>query len=513
MQETTRPMAVKKTALPHRRKPRRLSALWIGLLAIILLLIIAVIGTFAYLEVNQVILPGVHVYTLDLSYKTKGQAEDMVDQFWNHDAKLQLTMEGQLYEVSAADLGLRVDPVTTVEDAYQVGRGADGFREIKTLFQEKSTIILPDLTFNKNTARQLLETLAQTVNVPPVNAQIQRVDNTYIAIPGQPGSILDVETPLVEIKTNPLLVLTQGMISLQMLPVQPAIADLTPLLDEISLQLQQEYTLTAYDPITDEHLSWTVPPDSLINWLQIDQENSRVSLEPTIETIQPILDGWEESLQPERRLALPEGVESILQYWISGRVAKAEIIHNPTAHVVQPGESLWSISLDHGMPLYRILDANPGLTEYNLYNDMELTIPSLNDLLPLPVIENKRIVISISDQHMWTYENGQLRSEYVISTGMEDSPTMAGIFQIQSRYLDAYASNWDLWMPHFLGIYEAWPDFMNGIHGLPLLSSGVRLWGGSLGTPASYGCIILDLDAAESLYYWAEDGVVVEIQS
>jgi hypothetical protein len=33
-----------------------------------------------------------------------------------------------------------------------------------------------------------------------------------------------------------------------------------------------------------------------------------------------------------------------------------------------------------------------------------------------------------------------------------------------------------------------------------------------LGNPASYGCIILDLAAAEHLFYWAEEGVVVEIR-
>ena len=113
---------------------------------------------------------------------------------------------------------------------------------------------------------------------------------------------------------------------------------------------------------------------------------------------------------------------------------------------------------------------------------------------------------------MWVYENGELRSEHVISTGMSNSPTLPGIFQIQTHEINAYASNWDLWMPNFMGIYEAVPGFMNGIHGLPLLSSGVRLWGNVLGRPASYGCIILDLPAGEDIYNWAEDGVVVEIQ-
>jgi lipoprotein-anchoring transpeptidase ErfK/SrfK len=141
-----------------------------------------------------------------------------------------------------------------------------------------------------------------------------------------------------------------------------------------------------------------------------------------------------------------------------------------------------------------------------------LTIPSKNEMLPLPVVPSKRIVISISQQHLWTYENGGLRSEHVISTGIDRSPTIPGIYQVQTHEIEAYASVWDLTMPHFIGIYEGWPGFMNGLHGLPTLSNGSRLWAGNLGRPVSYGCIILDLAAAEDIYYWAEEGVVVEIQ-
>jgi lipoprotein-anchoring transpeptidase ErfK/SrfK len=46
-----------------------------------------------------------------------------------------------------------------------------------------------------------------------------------------------------------------------------------------------------------------------------------------------------------------------------------------------------------------------------------------------------------------------------------------------------------------------------------MLSNGVRLWESVLGSPASYGCVVLDLEAAEHLFTWAEDGVVVEIQA
>ena len=186
--------------------------------------------------------------------------------------------------------------------------------------------------------------------------------------------------------------------------------------------------------------------------------------------------------------------------------------HSPTTYTTQPGDTLLKISWNVGMPMWKIIQANPDLDIDNVWAGMDLVIPSKDEMLPLPVIPNKRIVISISKQRLWVYQDGQQISRHVISTGIDKSPTQPGVFQVQSHDKNAYASVWDLYMPNFLGIYESWPGFMNGIHGLPTLSNGQRLWANILGSPASYGCIILDLDTAEWLYEWAEDGVVVEIQ-
>ena len=86
------------------------------------------------------------------------------------------------------------------------------------------------------------------------------------------------------------------------------------------------------------------------------------------------------------------------------------------------------------------------------------------------------------------------------------------MFQVLSKEEQAYASSWDLWMPHFMGIYRTGPDFTNGFHGLPTLSSGARLWEGYLGRPVSYGCIVIGLSEAAALYEWAELGTLVVIQ-
>ena len=190
----------------------------------------------------------------------------------------------------------------------------------------------------------------------------------------------------------------------------------------------------------------------------------------------------------------------------------AVISHHPTSYQVQANDTMLKISWRVGMPMWMILEANPDIDPEAVQAGSELIIPSKDKLIPLPVIANKRIVINLSQQRLWAYQDDSALNKYIISTGIDSSPTQPGVFQVQSHDINAYASVWDLHMPHFLGIYEAWPGFMNGIHGLPTLSNGRRLWTNILGKPASYGCIILDLGAAEWLYNWAEDGVVVEIQ-
>jgi lipoprotein-anchoring transpeptidase ErfK/SrfK len=127
---------------------------------------------------------------------------------------------------------------------------------------------------------------------------------------------------------------------------------------------------------------------------------------------------------------------------------------------------------------------------------------------------SKRIVVSISRQRMWVYENGQLLHEWLVSTGIPDSPTWPGVYQVILRERNAYAGNWNLWMPYFVGVYRPIPGaaFTNGFHGFPTRGGGQILWENSLGRRVTYGCILINNQNAAWLFNWAEEGVVVEIQ-
>lgn len=67
-------------------------------------------------------------------------------------------------------------------------------------------------------------------------------------------------------------------------------------------------------------------------------------------------------------------------------------------------------------------------------------------------------------------------------------------------------------MPDWLGIYHATDTVNNGIHALPVLANGQRLWGDSLGQPVTWGCVVLGPDDAQLLFDWASVGTPVLIR-
>ena len=508
---TTSPQYASRAAQPRRSR----AALWVTLAALVIIIPLVVLSlTVILFQVFQWNLPGVAVFNQDVGMMTYDDTVEWVDAYWNNSRLITLHHPEQpdfTFILSPQDLGYWVDPNATADAAFDVGRDATPWAEIRAALTGQPQLVSPVMYFDDQAARETLTALAEELAVSPKEAQIIYQDGSWSVISGTEGQSLNIEATIDLLFADAYSIFLTQSATLQIEGLSPVVSDLSPILDDIEAAVAQDLPVSAYDPITDEFFNWSVPIEVKREWVDIETDTNSVSLDIVPNHVVSLLEGWETELGDGRSFEADPGVEDIIAGWQSGEVATLIVHHAPTTYQVGAGESLWGISLKLGMPMWRIMNANEGLTTSNLETGMVLTIPSKNDLLPLPVVPNKRIVIDISEQRMTVYENGELIHTYIVSTGISNSPTMAGIFQIQTHEINAYASNWDLYMPHFMGIYEAWPDFMNGIHGLPLLSSGVRLWASTLGSPASYGCIILDLAAAEDLYNWADPGVVVEI--
>src|SRR5690606_41274645 len=84
---------------------------------------------------------------------------------------------------------------------------------------------------------------------------------------------------------------------------------------------------------------------------------------------------------------------------------------------VQSAETLSGIGFDYGIPYPWIQQRNPCVE--SLAVGQEIAIPAADALLPLPVVPNKRIVVSLSEQRTRVYENGQLKWDWPSSTGID----------------------------------------------------------------------------------------------
>jgi lipoprotein-anchoring transpeptidase ErfK/SrfK len=129
----------------------------------------------------------------------------------------------------------------------------------------------------------------------------------------------------------------------------------------------------------------------------------------------------------------------------------------------------------------------------------------------LPEIEDKikikKIVIDLSEQMLYTYENEEITGKYLVSTGKAGMWTPLGEFKIHNKNPRAWSS-YGLWMPYWMVID---PARGIGIHELPEWPNGYKEGEDHLGTPVSHGCIRLGVGPAETVYSWADIDTKVEI--
>jgi len=177
-------------------------------------------------------------------------------------------------------------------------------------------------------------------------------------------------------------------------------------------------------------------------------------------------------------------------------------------YTVQRGDTLSAIAARFGTTIYELARLNGIINPSLIYVGQKLR---LTGSAPAPTGGAKLIVVDLSEQHLYAYQGDQLVYSFIASTGAAPSYTLPGEYRVQSKIPNAFAATWNLWMPNWMGIYWA-GSLENGIHALPILSNGQILWSGYLGTPISYGCIVLGTNEAQLLYNWAEIGTSVSVR-
>ncbi|RMG72899.1 MAG: LysM peptidoglycan-binding domain-containing protein [Chloroflexi bacterium] len=493
-------------------KPKKHTSLlfWMLLFGVSLLLIIlmscGVLTLGVAVVYNNGILPGVSVGNISLGGLSQAEAIQKISEQWTT-----ITLEDgeRSWVVDSTTLGISLDAVATIERAYEQGRRAGS--ALNAIFSQVT--VDPVLTINVDQLYTGLQAIEPSVMIPPVDASVQFIDGQVLPRPAQYGRSLDLSSTINHVQQFGL---TDPHLQLMMIDIPPMVNDPTPIVNAATQLLTNPLIIRVYDPVTGDIVDWAAQPAEWATWITVFADPAspigiRLSLSP--EAVRDYLATRDDVLDASRYLQYDEATQAIItaveNYNLTPYI---RVYHHDRVHVVRAGETITSIAWDYGVPYPYIEQANPGVGALSV--GQEIIIPSPDNFLDYDPVPNKRIIVSISQQRVYVYEDGQLKWNWAASTGINSSPTWTGIYQILSHEPNAYASNWNLYMPWFMGVYRPVPgyDFTNGFHGFPTRGGGQILWENSLGTRVTYGCILLSNTNVQLLYNWAEDGVIVEIQ-
>ncbi len=186
-------------------------------------------------------------------------------------------------------------------------------------------------------------------------------------------------------------------------------------------------------------------------------------------------------------------------------------------HVVQAGENLAAIGRIYGISWPTIARANSITDPNHIYAGQTLIIPAVDDgqggyLQPASytpasaaaptITTGKQVVVDLSDQMTYAYENGQLLRSTPVSTGTYDFPTVMGDYRVYVKYTSQTMSGPGYYLPgvpYVMYFYQGY-----SLHG--------TYWHSNFGVPMSHGCVNMPTPEAEWFFSWAEVGTPVHVQ-
>lgn len=200
--------------------------------------------------------------------------------------------------------------------------------------------------------------------------------------------------------------------------------------------------------------------------------------------------------------------------------AAPAVAANEVLHTVRAGEYLSQIARTYGVTWTSIAEYN-GISDPNkIYAGLTLRIPNANASVAqdmsgiitsnLPVVGEpgprvgvgREIVVVLSTQMTYAYEDGVLQRAALVSTGLPATPTVQGDYKIYLKYESQNMSGPGYYLPGVPWVMYFYQGY--GIHG--------TYWHSNFGTPMSRGCVNMENSDAEWFWRFAPMGTPVHVR-
>lgn len=189
----------------------------------------------------------------------------------------------------------------------------------------------------------------------------------------------------------------------------------------------------------------------------------------------------------------------------------------PLIHQVRNGETLGTIARTYGVTLNELIAANnisnpnhillgaplviPGRSTENVSGTDPTNLESYQSVRPT-ITQGKEIVVDLSDQRVYAFENGELVFSVLVSTGLPATPTVQGDYKIYLRHDSQTMSGPGYYLPGVQWVQYFYQGY--GFHG--------TYWHENYGQPMSHGCVNMTNADAYWLYRWATIGTAVHVR-
>lgn len=190
----------------------------------------------------------------------------------------------------------------------------------------------------------------------------------------------------------------------------------------------------------------------------------------------------------------------------------------PSTHTLRAGETLGAVARRYGVSLSALVSANNIANPDYVHAGTSLVIPgrtadastgssadSLASVTPpqATISDGKQVVVDLSEQRVYAFENGALVWTAIASTGLPGTPTVTGDFNVYYRLDSQTMSGPGYYLPGVQWVQYFYSGY--ALHG--------TYWHNNFGQPMSHGCVNLTNADAYWLYNWATLGTPVHVKA
>jgi LysM repeat protein len=223
-------------------------------------------------------------------------------------------------------------------------------------------------------------------------------------------------------------------------------------------------------------------------------------------------------------LTIPDGREESNQAAEQPAPAASAPVEPSSSYLVQRGDTLGRIALQHGVSLQSLAQANGISPTSWVYYGQTLAIPGSSEntesaapapapavpppTAPPPIASSggeRWVDVNLTTQHLTAFEGNTPVFNSPISSGTWQYPTVVGQFRVyirhESQTMDGRYLGYDYVLPGVPYVMYFYKGF--ALHG--------TYWHNNFGTPMSHGCVNLPTPAAQWIYNWSDYGLLVNV--